>query len=337
LVHACVVQSAMAKLTERKRQAANKRPKVLPDKKARLAKPLSVFKAPISLKSLVVETDRVGFDARGYISNGYSFLKKPLLTQQEISEALAAALRVRQNSKASDNEGEFIFLRRQSSSDKLRLFSLLNKYVPFLHQVFGGIRLPGSNMAPYAHHNQVQVAVKKVGFEGYERFGKMHAKGALAGHVDQPNAKQRPPGQKARNYSALFCIVLQGDTHRRDDAGNLFVAPGSHNMLAEAFRKVDGPIGWHHDITKQYLNEKKPPRMEAVRARVGQAFLMNHQTIHAIAPNHSDEDRVNVYFRVTAQHRPDGDLLAYHDAMRDTLRETPLLRELAAHQKRRRV
>eukprot|EP00928_Gymnodinium_smaydae_P021499 TRINITY_DN18390_c0_g1_i1.p1 TRINITY_DN18390_c0_g1~~TRINITY_DN18390_c0_g1_i1.p1 ORF type:complete len:325 (-),score=27.74 TRINITY_DN18390_c0_g1_i1:85-1059(-) len=316
-----------------KKRKASERGSTSTAKRPKTVAPTSVYSKPLNLRSLVSEADRVGFNAKAYISKGYTIMRKPALSERELSEALAAALRVRSNSKASDNEGEFVFLRDQSSPDKLQLFALLNAYVPLLHQLFGGIKLPGSNMAPYAHHNQVQVAIKKPGFEGYDKIEKMHAKGALSGHVDQPAAKQSPPGQTARNYSALLGICLSGDTHRRDDAGNLFVAPGSHNMLAEQFRKFDGPIPWHLDIAEKYLNGKKPPRMEAVRAGVGQAVLMHHQTIHAVAPNHSDKARVMIYFRITAQHRPDGNLLSYPAAMRDTLKETPRLRELAAHQK----
>ena len=29
---------------------------------------------------------------------------------------------------------------------------------------------------------------------------------------------------------------------------------------------------------------------------------MHHQTIHGVGPNHADQARVNVYFRVTASH-----------------------------------
>eukprot|EP00913_Durusdinium_trenchii_P000929 g858.t1 len=69
--------------------------------------------------------------------------------------------------QSGDNQGEFVFLRGSSTPDKLLLFSLLNRYLPFLHQLLEGIVLPGSNNSPYGHHNQVQVAVKRPGFEGY--------------------------------------------------------------------------------------------------------------------------------------------------------------------------
>lgn len=57
---------------------------------------------------------------------------------------------------------------------------LLNRYVPFLHQLLGGIMLPGSNGSPYGHHNQLQLAVK--------------VSGALAG----PLKRRQGPGQASR-------------------------------------------------------------------------------------------------------------------------------------------
>ncbi|CAE8688165.1 unnamed protein product [Polarella glacialis] len=143
---------------------------------------------------------------------------------------------------------------------------------------------------------------------------------SLVGHIDQPSKKQIA-GKAAANYSLLLGVVLSGDTASRSDAGNLFVALRTHTMLAEAFRKTEGPVPWW---------------MKAVRAKPGQAILMHHQTVHGVGPNHSDEDRVNIYFRITSKGRPEGKLLSHPEAMRDPLRETPLLRELAEAQQQKR-
>ncbi len=41
-----------------------------------------------------------------------------------------------------------------SNWSKLAASRLLNRYIPFLHQLLGGIVLPNSDKSPYAHHNQ---------------------------------------------------------------------------------------------------------------------------------------------------------------------------------------
>ena len=113
-----------------------------------------------------------------------------------MQRALEAALRVRQSSKSSDNEGEFVFLGRESTRDKLFLFSLLNRYVPFLHQLLGGIKVPQSDMSPYSHHNQVQLAIKRARFKGYDNLRKMS--NSSVGHIDQ-RASRRQPGRQTTN------------------------------------------------------------------------------------------------------------------------------------------
>ena len=94
-----------------------------------------------------------------------------------------------------------MFLRGSSSPDKLLLFSpalqpklgpaflrLLNRYVPFLHQLLGGIMLPGSNGSPYGHHNQLQLAVK--------------VSGALAGPLKRRQGPGRQASRATRSSSA---------------------------------------------------------------------------------------------------------------------------------------
>ncbi|CAK9104213.1 unnamed protein product [Durusdinium trenchii] len=290
-----------------------------------LGKPISHYKAECNLKSFRKEAKRVGFDAQAYLENGYCILR-PLWRDKEVQLALAAAQRVRSGSRSSDNQGEFVFLRGSSTPDKLLLFSLLNRYLPFLHQLLEGIVLPGSNNSPYGHHNQVQVAVKRPGFEGYTDLARMSS--SRVGHIDQSSAKQTPPGKPTSNYSVLFGVVLSGETKTRSDAGNLYLAPGSYQKLAKAFQAFQGKVPWHPNITEHYLGEEDP-KMEAVRASPGEAILMHHQTVHGVGPNHSNTDRVNVYFRITASGRPDGLKTSYPKAMREPLLETPLLQTLA--------
>ena len=285
--------------------------------------PRSTCEERINLKTLAREAERFGFNAHEYLSDGYTVLKNPILSEAERTEALAVALRVRQKS-----QGEFVSMRRKDCErDKRVLFALINKYLPFLHQLFSGIQLPGSDWAPYAHHNNLQVAIKKPGFEDYSLEQIYSAKIA---HIDQPHARQNPEGKKLCNYSALFGIVLNGATASRDDAGNLFVAPGSHNKMAEAFQKLDDTPTWCKRMEEQYLDHV--PEMIAVRAQPGQAVLMHHQTIHAVGPNQSDQDRVHIYFRITAAGRPGGNRNSYREAMLDTTRETPLLKQLSEQQ-----
>jgi len=263
------------------------------------------------------------------LRQGFTVLQEPQLSVMELEEALAVARRVRYNSTASDGQGEFVFLRETTSEDKRKLFALLYRYLPLLNALFPkGVRLPFSDKAPYAHHNQIQVALKQPGFAGYDELANMYS--ASVGHIDQPKKRQTPPGKKQCNYSALFGIVLNGSTADRDDAGNLFVAPGTHVQFAEKYKALSGDPLWYPDIANKYFAE--PPRMQAVRARPGQAILMHHQTVHGVGPNSSDQDRVHVYFRLTACARPPGRVESYREAMLDPTLETPLLRALAQMQ-----
>lgn len=299
-----------------------------PEKAAKspLGEPISNYDAKCSIAALRKEAKRVGFDAQAYLQNGYCVLS-PVWSAKEIQEAHEAAQRVRFMSTSSDGKGEFVFLRGSSTPDKLALFSLLNRYIPFLHQLLGGIVLPNSDKSPYAHHNQVQVALKTPGFKGYKPLEQMSS--SRVGHIDQSTARQNPPGKPSSNYSVLFGVVLSGDTAHRSDAGNLYLAPGSYKKLASAFQKLEGPkIPWYPNIAEKYLG-KEDPKMEAVRAGPGQAIIMHHQTVHGVGPNHSETDRLNVYFRITARGRPRGKKTSYPQAMRDPFLETPLLKTLA--------
>lgn len=298
----------------------------------KLGKPISTFKKKISLDALEHEAVRVGFDARSYMENGFTVLPGRLCTDEELDKCLAAARRVREGrgSEASNAGGEFVFMPRVSSPDKMLLFSLINRYTPFLHQLLNGIKLPGSDKGPFSHHNAIQVAVKKPGFEGYAKLKKMSD--ASVGHIDQRAMKQTS-GKPTTNYSVLLGVVLGGDTEDRDDAGNLYLAPKSHVQLASKFKECtgSGPVPWHREVAKHYLG-RAAPKMKAVRAKPGQCILMHHQTIHGVGPNHSAADRVHIYFRVQSSSRPDGTCTWYPEAMRDPMLEMPLVHQLAERQ-----
>ncbi|CAE7211165.1 unnamed protein product [Symbiodinium sp. CCMP2592] len=308
-------------------------PREIPCGELSLGEPLSHFDAACSIDELDFQARRIGFDANSFLEKGYAVLN-PLWSPEEVSTAAAAAHQVRRT-KGRDSNNEFVCLRpniRNQRSEKLMLFSLINRYIPFLHQLLDGFLLPGHNSAPYDHHNQVQVAVKQPNFEGYADLQGMRSPNI--GHVDQTISRQKTQGQPIANYSVLFGVVLGGETGTRDDAGNLWLAPGSHRKLQEAFCKFDGPIGWQTDIAAKYLGDEAPA-MVPVRASPGQAIIMHHQTIHGVGPNHADQARVNVYFRVTASGRGAGKKVHYPEAMRDITKESPHLRQLAARQKRR--
>jgi len=77
-------------------------------------------------------------------------------------------------------------------------------------------------------------------------------------------------------------------------------------------------------LAERYFSKAEMPSMQLVHARPGQAILMQWQTVHGVGPNHSETDRIHVYFRLTAAHRPEGSKKTYAPAMMDPTLETPL-------------
>ena len=135
-------------------------------------------------------------------------LQSQMLTADELSQAIGAAVRARKTSSGSiDNE--FICLRPGSNNDQKALFSLVDKYVPFLTALLGSLKRPGSDGSPYQHPNQLQIAIKRAGFEGYAPLEKMSDPGL--GHIDQ-SVKRQLEGRACANYSCLLGICLQGKT-----------------------------------------------------------------------------------------------------------------------------
>lgn len=86
-------------------------------------------------------------------------------------------------------------------------------------------------------------------------------------------------------------------------------------------------------LAERYSSKAEMPSMQPVHARPGQAILMQWQTVHGVGPNHSETDRIHVYFRLTAAHRPEGSKKTYAPAMMDPTLETPLLKGLARKQR----
>jgi len=286
---------------------------------------------PVCSLTLEREAKSFGFDANEYLKKGCTVLRGAVLSKSEVQEAREVALRIRASSQGGGG-GEFFTLRDGASRDKRKLFALLHRYNPLLHQLFNGIRLPFSDKGPYSHHNQIQLAIKKPGFEGYSALSKMS--NALVGHVDQTDGSKKE-GKRYCNYTALFGIVLDGDTEHRNDAGNLWVAPGSSRAFATKF-KLTGQTPMYvpgKGLAERYFSKAEMPSMQPVHAKPGQAILMQWQTIHGVGPNHSETDRIHVYFRLTAAHRPEGSKKTYPAAMMDPYLETPLLKELARRQR----
>jgi hypothetical protein len=160
--------------------------------------------------------------------------------------------------------GKFVSLRDGVSEDKRKLFALIHRYNPLFKQLFGGIRLPWSDKAPYAHHNQIQLAIKEPGFKGYSELAKMRH--SEVGHIDQPDGRKRPEGRNLCNYTALLGIVLSGATADRDDAGNLWLAPASHRKFAAKFKSLDHVPKYYPRIVTHYFQKKQRPKMKVVRA-----------------------------------------------------------------------
>ena len=59
---------------------------------------------------------------------------------------------------------------------------------------------------------------------------------------------------------------------------------------------------------------------------------MHHQTMHGVGPNHSDQDPLHIYFRLTAAGRPEGSKESYVAAMLNPALETRLLPQLSKRQ-----
>ena len=272
---------------------------------------------------------KVGFDAQAFLRDGVSVLQNQMLSPDELRRAIVAARRARATSSGSiDNE--FIFLRPGSDSDQRMLFSMLNKYVPFLTALLGRVKLPGSDDSPYQHHNQLQIAIKKAGFRGYAPLEKMAYPGL--GHIDQ-SIKRQVEDRACANYSCLLGICLQGET-MKENAGNLYVSKGSHKKLERAFANTEGDSGWSPSILRKYGVRCAAP-LTPVLLSPGQAVLMQYQTVHGIGPNNTDTDRIQIYFRLTADGRPSGCKIHYPAAMRNVSLEMPGL--LAAERRKKRA
>ena len=120
----------------------------------------------------------------------------------------------------------------------------------------------------------------------------------------------------------------------KGDAGNLYVSKGSHKELERAFASTEGDIGWSPSILAKYGISCAAP-LTPVLLNPGQAVLMQYQTVHGIGPNNTDTDRIQIYFRVTADGRPSGCKIHYPAAMRNVSLELQGL--VAAVAKKRRA
>ena len=121
----------------------------------------------------------------------------------------------------------------------------------------------------------------------------------------------------------------------KGDAGNLYVSKGSRKELERAFASAEGDIGWSPSILVKY-GIRCAASLTPVLLKPGQAVLMQYQTVHGIGPNNTDTDRIQIYFRVTADGRPSGCNIHYPAAMRNVSLEMPGLVASVAGKKRAR-
>ena len=114
-----------------------------------------------------------------------------------------------------------------------------------------------------------------------------------------------------------------------------YVSKGSHKDLERAFTGTEGDIGWSPNILAKYGISCAAP-LTPVLLSPGQAVLMQYQTVHGIGPNNTDTDRIQIYFRTTADARPQGRKIHHPAAMRDVTLEMPGLVAAVAKKKRAR-
>jgi hypothetical protein len=99
------------------------------------------------------------------------------------------------------------------------------------------------------------------------------------------------------NFSALVGVVLQDA--EEEFMGNLTVYPGSHFQLQNYFRIYGFDDLYTKGVQGLPQLDFNCTRPVQIRARAGDAIILNYSTAHNIAPNISPFIRYTVYFRVT--------------------------------------
>lgn len=265
------------------------------------------------------------FSAQKFHDDGYSLIETGM-GAAELREAASSARRI-----AEKTSGEFI--RLTSELDVENLLKVYGAVKPFIEALYGGAKHPRSDRAPYGFHNMVQIAFREPGAAGQDGIRSLRSMRPIAvAHVDQPHKRQMPRGKPICNFSCLVGVLLQGDTAERSDAGNIWVSPGSHILLAEAFNKLVGPPRFFTPLSDHYLGAASGAKMEAVRMAPGQAIIAHHQLLHASGPNKSQTPRVQIYFRITAKGRPAGNVMSFPAAMKNPFLEVPRLVKLMTQQ-----
>ena len=279
---------------------------------------------------LRVLADTKGFSAQKFHDEGYCVIETGM-GAAELSAAASSARRI-----AAKSSGEFIGVAGKLDMDRKRLVRVYSAVKPLIEALYGGAKHPGSDLAPYGFHNMVQIAAREPGAAGQNGIRNLRSMTSSAvAHIDQPHKRQLPRGKPICNFSCLVGILLQGETAERSDAGNLWVSPGSHILLGEAFSEMDGPPRFYTPVSKHYLSGSAASgaaSMEAVRMRPGQAVIAHYQLLHASGPNKSSTARVQIYFRITAKGRPAGSAICYPAAMKDPFLEMSRLSKLMAQQ-----
>jgi Phytanoyl-CoA dioxygenase (PhyH) len=134
-------------------------------------------------------------------------------------------------------------------------------------------------------------------------------------HIDA--GKGRKPGDPPRPFTMLAGFFMTDQS--TDDAGNLFVWPGTHRAHAELFRKR-GP-----EAFTTYPNVPLPER-DQVRGRPGDMFLKHYLLGHNGGNNTGDSVRRTVYFRLWSQGHED----TWREALQDPWHGYAPLRGLAS-------
>jgi hypothetical protein len=134
-------------------------------------------------------------------------------------------------------------------------------------------------------------------------------------HIDA--GKGRKPGDPPRPFRLLAGFFLTDQSS--DDAGNLFVWPGTHRQHADFFRER-GP-----EAFTTYPNVKLPER-DQIRGRPGDMLLKHYLLGHNGGNNTTDSVRRTVYFRLFRR----GHETMWREALQDPWHGFEPLRELVS-------
>jgi len=150
------------------------------------------------------------------------------------------------------------------------------------------------------------------------RFPSMDPARAAHPHIDgMYSPTNGVPKGEIRNFTALVGVFLSDVLS--DNAGNLSVWPGTHELNAEYFRR-EGPEALLNGMPQVTL-----PALLQVKARAGDAILAHYTLSHGITGNDSPYIRYAIFFRLT---HVDHDTMKW-ESMTDIWREWAGMQEIA--------